>query len=288
MNADPGVVAARSADGTLHLQHGPIDLIITVDGPPDCVERVYARAHAALQPVLRDLVAELPQLRLPATAAPHVRGAVAQRMVRATAGHGTTFITPMAAVAGAVADHVLAAVRDDDALKIIVNNGGDIAFWLAPGQTMRVGMVHDLAQPHLAGTVTITDADRARGVATSGWPGRSMSLGIADAVTVLATDAASADAAASLIASAVDLPGHPAIRRVEAITLDEASDLGHHLVTIGVGALTEAEQEAAATPGERIARRLLSLGRIVAALIVVGEHRRLISATPETTSLVSP
>ena len=50
-----------------------------------------------------------------------------------------------------------------------------------------------------------------RGIATSGWRGRSFSLGIADAVTVLAATAAEADAAATVIANAVDLPGHPAI-----------------------------------------------------------------------------
>ena len=50
-----------------------------------------------------------------------------------------------------------------------------------------------------------------RGVATSGWRGRSFSLGIADAVTVLARTGAAADAAATIIANAVDLPGHPAV-----------------------------------------------------------------------------
>ena len=65
-----------------------------------------------------------------------------------------------------------------------------------------------------------------RGVATSGWRGRSFSLGIADAVTVLAATAAAADAAATIIANAVDLPGHPAIARRPASELEDDSDLG--------------------------------------------------------------
>ncbi|WP_204349766.1 hypothetical protein, partial [Klebsiella pneumoniae] len=75
------------------------------------------------------------------------------------------------------------------------------------------------------------------GIATSGAQGRSFSLGIADSVTVLARDAASADAAATLIANAVDLD-HPAIRRRPARNLDPDSDLGDRLVTVGVGDLT--------------------------------------------------
>ena len=94
--------------------------------------------------------------------------------------------------------------------KAYVNNGGDIALHLAPGAVD--------ATPAIAGTghgladrVIIRADDPVRGIATSGWRGRSFSLGIADAVTVLARTAAEADAAATMIANAVDLPGHPAI-----------------------------------------------------------------------------
>jgi ApbE superfamily uncharacterized protein (UPF0280 family) len=67
-------------------------------------------------------------------------------------------------------------------------------------------------------------------VATSGWRckgkgGRSFSFGIADAVTVLAGSAAAADAAATVIANAVDLPGHGAITRRPASAIDPDSDL---------------------------------------------------------------
>ena len=66
------------------------------------------------------------------------------------------------------------------------------------------------------GSITIDAATDVRGIATSGQGGRSLSRGIATSVTVLAHNAAAADVAATLIANAVDLPGHPALTRVPA------------------------------------------------------------------------
>ena len=86
-------------------------------------------------------------------------------------------------------------------------------------------------------TMVIDADDPSRGVATSGRHGRSFSLGIADAVTVLARTASQADAAATIIANAVDLPGHPAIVRCPACDLQPDSDLGARLVTREVGAV---------------------------------------------------
>src|SRR5258708_14478124 len=90
-------------------------------------------------------------------------------------------------------------------------------------------------------TMTIDADDVARGVATSGRHGRSFSLGIADSVTVLARTASQADAAATVIANAVDLPGHPAITRRRASDLQPDSDLGARLVTRDVGRLSAAQ-----------------------------------------------
>src|SRR5260370_29537491 len=102
-------------------------------------------------------------------------------------------------------------------------------------------MVERPDRPSLLGTTTVYSEDLVRGIATSGWRGRSFSLGIADAVTVLAAQAAAADAAATIIANAVDLPGHPAIVRVPARELAPDSDLGDMPVTQGVGELAGEE-----------------------------------------------
>jgi uncharacterized protein len=86
--------------------------------------------------------------------------------------------------------------------------------------------VVDPDNPRMPGAIEITRDMPVRGIATSGRHGRSLSLGIADSVTVLAATAAAADAAATLIANAVDLPGHAAVRRAPACSLDPDSDLG--------------------------------------------------------------
>src|SRR4051812_35317460 len=47
----------------LHLQHGPIDLVIEAFGDPAEVRRAYGQAWARFGAVLPELVAELPLLR---------------------------------------------------------------------------------------------------------------------------------------------------------------------------------------------------------------------------------
>ncbi|NUB45689.1 UPF0280 family protein [Fertoebacter nigrum] len=264
----PGPQAALLPDGRLHLHHGPIDLIIGVFGPGD-IAAAHARAMARFDGLLEGLVAELPALR---SATPHpLRGPVARAMAAAVAPFRPAFITPMAAVAGAVADAVLAVLPGPGITRAYVNNGGDIALLLAEGQALTAAIA---ARPGLPDRVTIAHADPVRGIATSGWRGRSFSLGIADAVTVLAPNAATADAAATMIANAVDLPGHPAIARRPARDMDADSDLGQRLVTIAVAPLGPTDCAAALDAGAAFADTLCQRGLINgAALFLQGATR---------------
>lgn len=263
------------ADGRrLHLHHGPIDLIVEAFAGPTERAAAYRRITARFATVLEELVAELPELRRPAAAAPRpFRGTTAQRMERAVGPLASDFITPMAAVAGAVADETLAAlVEGGDIEKAYVNDGGDIAFFLAPGQSIRAAVAG--TGNGFADRLVVHANDRVRGIATSGWRGRSHSLGIADAVTVLARSAAEADAAATVVANAVDLPGHPAVTRVPAHSLSPDSDLGDRLVTYRVGPLNAAETAAALDRGLAVAERLRRAGLIeAAALFLCGAVR---------------
>ncbi len=261
----------------LHLHDGPIDLIVEAFGAPGEVERAYQAACARFVTVLDELCGELPFLRQGCSAeAAWPRGAVARRMTAAVMPYATQyFITPMAAVAGAVADEILAVMVSAAQLsRAYVNDGGDIAVYLGTGEEFVVGMVERPDRPSLLGTTTLHSDDPVRGVATSGWRGRSFSLGIADAVTVLAERAAAADAAATIIANTVDLPGHPAIERVAACELAPDSDLGSRLVTQAVGVLTVDDVDLALAAGARTAERLLKMGLIrAAALSLQGETR---------------
>ena len=247
------MITAFLPDGRLHLQHGPIDLIIEAFGARDEVERAYRHAIDRFGDILPTLVHELPMLRRPVgDAYPLLQGPVARRMAEAVWPHRGVYITPMAAVAGAVADEMLQATLSGRMLdKAYVNNGGDIAFHLSPGHELKAGIFVD----RLDGSVRLTHDRPVRGIATSGWGGRSFSLGIADSVTVLATTAAEADAAATVIANAVNAD-HPAIERRPARDLDPDSDLGELLVTTRVGALPSDVIAAALDHGAAEARRL--------------------------------
>lgn len=253
----------------LHLQDGPIDLVVQAFGPATAVAVAYRAAAERLHGLLDKLCAELPFLKAPADPRERAHGQVARRMHRAVASYAAeTFITPMAAVAGSVADEILSAMTGAaDLDRAFVNNGGDIAVHGRAGERFAVGMVDRPDRPSLFGRVVFGGTDGVGGVATSGWRGRSFSLGIADAVTVLARDAAAADAAATVIANAVDLPGHHAVLRAPASSVQVDSDLGHRLVTRGVGSLRPAERAAALDAGLCRAETLVGRGLIVGAAL---------------------
>ncbi len=262
-------------DGRLHLQHGPIDLVIEAFGEEAERRLAYRQAWARFQDILETLVAELPLLRRPVDEThPGFAGPVARRMLAACRPFASTFITPMAAVAGAVAEEVLEALTAGRRLaKAYVNNGGDIALYLSSGERLAAGLVADADHPALDGIATVTAPMPVRGIATSGWRGRSFSLGIADAATVLAAGAAAADAAATLVANAVDLD-HPAVRRSRACDLDETSDLGRRLVTVGVGPLEADAVAEALARGAACAEAMRRAGHIYGAVLALqGEIR---------------
>ena len=264
-----GPTAARFADGRLHLQHGPIDLLIAADAQSaDQVEQAYAVAIARFSNILATLVAELPALKSPVGEAyPVFRGPVARRMATAVWPYRAVYITPMAAVAGSVADEVLAAMVHGAKLqRAYVNNGGDIALHLAPGEEYSVGIVARLDRPVLDALGRIEAGDPVRGIATSGWRGRSFSLGIADAVTILARDGAAADAAATIVANAVNVE-HAAIVRHPACALRDDTDLGALPVTVDVGALPPSCVREALERGAAQARALQQGGCVHAALL---------------------
>jgi ApbE superfamily uncharacterized protein (UPF0280 family) len=275
------------ADGRrLHLQDGPIDLIVEANGNEANVRAAYDAAARRFTGLLDTLCEELTELRKAADPVScRLRGKIARRMHAAVAPFASEhFITPMAAVAGAVAEEILGAmVQATNLQRAYVNNGGDIAIHLTDGEHFTVGLVDRPDRPGLMGTTVIEFDDRARGIATSGRHGRSFSLGVADAVTVLARTAAQADAAATIIANAVDLPGHPAILRCPANDLQPDSDLRARLVTRDVGTLQAFEIASALESGADKARALLAQGLIEsAALRLHGETRIVMPKTRPT------
>lgn len=267
--------------GRWHLNHGPIDIVVEAQGEAAAVAQAHEAAWERFATVLDALVAELPLLRQPVHQTCTLQGRIAQRMWQACAPFSAGFITPMAAVAGAVAQELVACYRRPGIARAWVNNGGDIALHLAPGQSVRVGLFADLARfdPRDAGRIEtdgqfeIASSLPVRGVATSGWRGRSFSLGIADSVTVLAATAAQADAAATVIANAVDVEDAGIHRRPASACKDD-SDLGDIPVTVDVETLAPAQVGRALDAGVACAVALQRAGLVWSVVLVCqGRHR---------------
>ena len=293
-------------DGRLHLHHGPIDLVIGADGTPGAIRQACSAAIDRFATVLEELVSELALLRTPIDQlACRPSGCVAARMWAATMPHAdiyrdANYVTAMASVAGAVADEILSVMRDAAELdRIYVNNGGDIALFMHPAPVAAphytVGICADpnaVSWSHVnpdefagdraarpvpdvfAGTIEIRPADQVGGIATSGWKGRSHSLGVADLVTVLAPTAAAADVAATLIANAVcpdddDKLYWSAVNRQPANALSPDSDLGSRLATVHVDCLPDHVITNALRCGAIVAEGMRKSGHILAAYGVV-------------------
>lgn len=263
-------------DGRWHFQHGPMDIVIGANGSPAAVEAAHEQAWQRFGGILGELVRELPVLRLPVQGPCPLSGPVARRMWHACRPYRSGFITPMAAVAGAVAQELVACYAASGITRAWINNGGDIALHLVPSQSVRIGLYADIERlgvdeildgVQTDGQFEVDSALPVRGVATSGWRGRSFSLGIADSVTVLARTAAEADAAATVIANAVDV-ADARIRRLPACELKDDSDLGAIPVTVEVPALEPELVSRALHAGLRRAQTLRAAGLIWSAVLV--------------------
>ena len=267
--------AALLDDGSrLHLQHGPIDLIIGAEGEtPQARQTGFEAARDRFRTLLDGLVTELGAHRSQLSRTTRKPcDPVAQRMYAGALPFcGSYFVTPMIAVAGSVADEVLKVMTDAAPLRrAYVNNGGDIAVHLQEDAQFSIAM----AQTNGAdlGRIRFGASEGIGGLATSGAKGRSHSFGIADSVTVLARSAAQADAAATLIANAVDLPKHPQIQRMPANTLAPDSDLGTRSVVTFVPRLDPQEAQTALARGQAVAQGFLAEHHIIGcALFLQGQ-----------------
>ena len=94
-------------ENRLYLHHGPIDIIAHVDGSEEIRSDLYECSKKRFITVLEELVSELDLLKLPwSEVNPEPQGRIARKMFNAVHGTGA-FMTPMAAVAGAVAEEIL-------------------------------------------------------------------------------------------------------------------------------------------------------------------------------------
>jgi uncharacterized protein len=275
------LVRELKPDGQCHertrWQHGPIDIVLDMHGAIEQVSAAKAALWARFPMLLSELAVELPDLRKDCRALVEekLQGNVAKRMFQAVRPFQDEFITPMAAVAGSVAQELLDIAKRFELSKVLINNGGDIALFSETNEKVSIKLLAPVGMLEF-----VSHEFQEFGVATSGWSGRSFSRGIADAVTVVAKSAAQADAAATMIANAVGPTLiHREIQRQPAEQLKDNSDLGPILVTTKVGALPRLLVKEALLEGKRYAESLLNRGLILSASLSLQADSVIVNST---------
>ena len=140
---------------------------------------------------------------------------VAESMARAAKLVG---VGPMATVAGAMAQFAGQAALDAGAREVIVDNGGDIFIFAV--EPVIIGLMTGTAELAEKLAFSLQAGDTPISIcSSSGKMGHSMSLGECDLATVVAKDAALADAAATEAANLVrDVDDiDPALEKISAI-----------------------------------------------------------------------
>lgn len=250
-------------------ENGPLRLVIQpFSGPVAETELAKEAAEYAFDCLAR-VAAALPALRrrhgLIATLP---RDEIARVMLESVRIIGDEDLTPMAAVAGTIADFVADWLFARKVTRVIVDNGGDIAIRLKPGESARVGLRPVIDSLEITHLIHLDSTYPSWGVTTSGMGGRSLTRGIASAVTVFASTASVADAAATAIANSC-FAEDGNIRQVPAITVDPTTDLGEMLVTVSASGLAAKTVTAALENGLEKAKAVMQRGDIRGALIAV-------------------
>ncbi|MDL2226091.1 hypothetical protein LJB86_00325 [Deltaproteobacteria bacterium OttesenSCG-928-M10] len=258
-------------DGMALAQYGPMRLTIqawAAGGPSTELARKAGEFSFSLLPRLapgRELFRR--DLHPFDTIKPDFAEPMFNLMVSAVRQTGLPELGPMAAVAGTVSQTVAEFLKEAGADKAIVENGGDLAVWLKPGQAVKVGVRLGVDNPLPSYKMVLSgDLKPFWGVASSGLGGRSLSQGLADTALCVAASGPLADAAATAVANHCRVDS-PAVKMAAAETLDPDTDIRGLMVTESVGELTEAEVDAALASALRYAQKLTDQGMILGAAV---------------------
>lgn len=255
--------------GQVFFDYGPVSMVVSARRGGRGDTKLCACAFEVIDDCLKELRPMLGVLRLyPDDIDPEKLRGLPQVMARAVIQTGYRWLTPMAAVAGSIADAVADYLEREGAEKVTANNGGDIAIRLAAGQSLNLGVVYDLSAGNVSQTVRLTDKSGIGGVATSGLGGRSLTTGIASGVTVFSRRCAEADALATLLADRSIILS-PAVHTVLAVELDPDSDIADQRVVVCVDTLTEEEKAGALRQVLEEAEQQYQRGSLVACIATV-------------------
>lgn len=256
-------------DESVLAECGPMRLVIRAwkgNQPQiDLIRQAAERSFAYLDRIAgfrSELSRPFPEIKVPPP------DDLATEMVNSVGIIGDHDLTPMAAVAGTIADAVANWLFEKGCTRVIVDNGGDIAVRMAEGQTVTVGVRPQVTSRHISHLIDLDGECPTWGVTTSGVGGRSLTRGIASAVTVLASTASVADAAATAIANACFVEDDRIIQ-VPAEKVDPNSDLNGIDVTIEVGPLSPGKVRSAIASARQKADDLSQKGIIAGAFIAL-------------------
>lgn len=268
------------APGKVYFHHGPSSLLVMADKDGEPLTELCCRAFDVIDNALKEIAAAMELLRLapPLIPAGCLSG-LPLKMFEAVAAVGEPSLTPMAAVAGTVADAVADWLFAQGATRAMANNGGDIAVRLAPGTSVKMGIASSLADNTVDRAITIRAEDGIGGCATSGLGGRSLTRGIAEGVSVFSERCSLADALATHLANSSYVPSaQVSVRKAREVAPD--SDIGDLDVVVSVGTLNRKEIKQALKQVEREAERQKKKGNLVAFCARV-QSRRLELNVPE-------
>ena len=250
----------------LYLEYGPTNLVVEAFHKDK--QKIYNYIIENIGEMLSQLSLELAKLRENTKENTRFKSEIAKKMNDSTKIFLPRFITPLASVAGAISEILLDKVLSKFNLKkIYINNGGDVAIFLKKKQTLKL-----LVATTNNFLITLEGDGCKYGVATSGWKGRSFSMGIADSVTTIARSSSIADAAATIIANDTNIENHKNIKKQKANEIDEYSDLKNKLITTSVGELSENDIKQALKKGTITAKKLIEKKIILTALLNVKEN----------------
>ncbi len=256
-------------DQVVLVECGPMRMFIDGSYQGERQPDICIRAGEAAIGFLEQIAKDRDSLKLPAKdlgSAPE--GLLTKIMWSAAYVVDASDLTPMAAVAGTIADATADFLAESGLTRVIINNGGDLAVRLEEGEEIWVGIRPDVNKHRITHRLLINYKMGIGGICTSGLGGRSFTRGVASAVTILANRAAIADAAATAIANATYIQNSEVHREI-ADKIDPDTDLKGLEVTTYVGKLSDNQIELAIEQGITRSEELIQRGIIKGACVAV-------------------
>ncbi len=258
------------SNGRVLVSYGPVELSIIAEIDGQGVTDLAILGAETVPKILKELAPYQQELKqcYPQIELKEDYPDIVKRMYRSVAKIGDPTFTPMAAVAGSVAGTIADMIYEAGATKVIVNNGGDIAVRLQPGEMTKVGISPSIDSQHPTHYVTITGDSKIRGIASSGFGGRSFTKGFASVATVFSDDIGIADVAATLIGNHT-FTQTPKITQVFAEEIYPDTDLKGEKITVEVGDISFDTKKIALKNGLLTAEKLRNQELILGAVVFV-------------------